>query len=994
MRFLTAGILTILGFSRAVAAPPELARYNPVWTIPGADASGSMPIGNGVVGANVWVDAGGDVVLLLSRTDAWSETDRLLKLGRVRVHLEPSPFTGPGFRQELRLAEGRIEVSAATPLGPARVVVYVLPGVDQVRVEGTSAGPVKVTATLESWRRARKTFEDDEELKSSWTMQSAPAAVRREVVWESPDVVGASSAGSRRGVLWRHRNEHSVVHFTLEHQGLGPVKDQFVDTLIHRTFGGFMEGTAGSGLVPVDGAPGVLATGDTTGSFGLRITTHAAQTATAAEWESQVKALGAAGPDAGMQETAAWWSGFWDRSWVFVEGDGAGARPVPANQHPLRIGADSGGGNVFRGWMTRASVYSRALTGEEVASLAVGKRVEQRPAIAGGEISADLQGAGMITDGGAWRAISGMGPSDGWELQGRLEDDREMGEWIAHFAGGHLRTIPQRKVELDRGFTLEAWIRPAKDLGSARIFDKMTAGGSDGFIFDTHPGDALRLIVGNLTISAPGVLKRNEWQHVAATYDASTGRGVIFLNGKPVASGGPGGGKWNDAPAPSRVTQAYVLQRWVQACGGGPREGSRTPADYPIKFNGSIFTVEPVWTQGQKFDPDWRKWGGCFWWQNTRLPYYPMLASGDFEMMEPLFRLYERALPGARARAKLYYGAEGVYWPETMTGFGTYANGDYGWDRAGAKPGDIHCPWWQWAWNQSLELTQLMLDRAAYTGDERFLNERALPMARETLKYFESRFMRGGVMRITPTQAVETYWHGVEDDAPSVGGLRTVCDQLLALPAGVGTAEDRALWARVRAATPALPVRERGGVKTAAPAGTFKDQRSNCETPELYPLWPFREYGLGKPGLELALAAYRARVDRSTVGWTQDGLFAARLGLAAEARADVLARVANSHPAHRFPAMWGPNFDWLPDQDHGSNLMLGVQLMLMQADPVSGSILLLPAWPRGWDASFKLRAPGGTTVECVYKGGTIERLVVTPGARRKDVVLPEGVQGP
>ena len=108
----------------------------------------------------------------------------------------------------------------------------------------------------------------------------------------------------------------------------------------------------------------------------------------------------------------------------------------------------------------------------------------------------------------------------------------------------------------------------------------------------------------------------------------------------------------------------------------------------------------------------------------------------------------------------------------------------------------------------------------------------------------------------------------------------------------------------------------------------------------------------------------------------------------------MLAKVRNSHPAHRFPAMWGPNFDWLPDQDHGSNLMLGVQLMLMQADPVGGRILLLPAWPREWDASFKLRAPGGTAVECVYKGGKVERLVVTPEARRKDVVLPEGMRAP
>ena len=152
--------------------------------------------------------------------------------------------------------------------------------------------------------------------------------------------------------------------------------------------------------------------------------------------------------------------------------------------------------------MTRASVYRRALSGEEVASLAVGKLVKERADIEGGEVSADLQAAGMITDGAAWRCMSAFGAACAWEPQGQLEDEREMGEWVAHFTGGHLRTVPQRTLKLEGGLTLEAWIRPAKDLGSARIFDKMTAGGSDGFIFDTHPGDALRLIVSGYTREA------------------------------------------------------------------------------------------------------------------------------------------------------------------------------------------------------------------------------------------------------------------------------------------------------------------------------------------------------------------------------------------------------------------------------------------------------------------------------------------------------------
>ena len=57
----------------------------------------------------------------------------------------------------------------------------------------------------------------------------------------------------------------------------------------------------------------------------------------------------------------------------------------------------------------------------------------------------------------------------------------------------------------------------------------------------------------------------------------------------------------------------------MTACAGRGR--------YPIKFNGSLFTVPTPWSP----DPDYRRWGSGYWWQNMRLPYYSMCAAGDFE---------------------------------------------------------------------------------------------------------------------------------------------------------------------------------------------------------------------------------------------------------------------------------------------------------------------------------------------------------------------------
>jgi len=64
--------------------------------------------------------------------------------------------------------------------------------------------------------------------------------------------------------------------------------------------------------------------------------------------------------------------------------------------------------------------------------------------------------------------------------------------------------------------------------------------------------------------------------------------------------------------------------------------------------------------------------------------------------------------------------------------------------------------------------------------------------------------------------------------------------------------------------------------------------------------------------------------------------------------------------------------------------MMGLQAMVLQN--VRRRILLLPAWPAGWDVRFKLHAPFETTVEGVYRNGALEHLQVRPAGRAKDVV--------
>ena len=102
-----------------------------------------------------------------------------------------------------------------------------------------------------------------------------------------------------------------------------------------------------------------------------------------------------------------------------------------------------------------------------------------------------------------------------------------------------------------------------------------------------------------------------------------------------------------------------------------------------------------------------------------------------------------------------------------------------------------------------------------------------------------------------------------------------------------------------------------------------------------------------------------------------------------DARRFLVENVGNVAPQARFPGFLYHPFDWIPDVDQGGVIMIGLQRMLLQWD--GDRILLLPAWPKDWDVSFKLHAPRQTTVECVYRSGKVESLTITPESRRKDV---------
>ena len=432
----------------------------------------------------------------------------------------------------------------------------------------------------------------------------------------------------------------------------------------------------------------------------------------------------------------------------------------------------------------------------------------------------------------------------------------------------------------------------------------------------------------------------------------------------------------------------YQLFRYMLGCNAF--------GSYPTKFNGGLFTYDPSLTDSSlRLTPDFRNWGGgTMTAQNQRLVYWPMLRSGDFEEMRPQFMFYLRGLRAAELRAKIYWGHPGACFTEQLENFGLPNNAEYGWDMpADHDKGVEYNAWLEYEWDTVLEFCLMMLEKERYTGED--IHE-YLPFIESCLIFFNEHYsylakLRGrraldgdGHLILYPGSGGETYKMAY-DASSTIAGLQTVLKRVLELPAGYLTDSARAGWTTMLRRLPPLAYRNFGDHPTIAPARIW-ERVNNKEPTQLYPVFPWGIYGIGRPGLDTAINTYKYDTDavkfRSYVGWKQDNIFAARLGLTDEAAVLTVKKLQDG--PRRFPAFWGPGFDWTPDHNWGGSGMVGLQEMLLQTD--GKKIYLFPAWPTLWDVHFKLFAPYNTTVEAVLQRGKLVSLQVEPEQRRQDII--------
>ncbi len=276
-------ITTFLAISAAFSTHPAPAASiddcNLTWTTPSDSSFGSMPLGNGDVGANVWVEPNGDLLFYISKVDAFDAGHLLPKLGRVRLRFTPA-LAVTDFAQTLVLRDGAVAIRA----GSVDLRVWVDANSPVIRVTGSSRSPVDVAASFETLRPC---IEQDDKADR---------------------------------LAWGYRNESSDWIKRVQAQNTPEFVARVADPILNRTSGGKL---SGPGFVR-DGKSALKLTGATTVDLALKVLSS--QTATMPEWFSELEKPAPSDWSAHQK----WWREFWNRSFITITS--CGDAPVNLDQ--------------------------------------------------------------------------------------------------------------------------------------------------------------------------------------------------------------------------------------------------------------------------------------------------------------------------------------------------------------------------------------------------------------------------------------------------------------------------------------------------------------------------------------------------------------------------------------------------------------------------------------------------------------------------------------
>lgn len=307
----------------------DVEAYNIVWTEQSKNSSESMPVGGGDIGCNAWVE-NGELLIYMQRSGSLSETNEYLKLGRIRVKLEPNPFQqeseNSDFRQELHLKDGFVEVEGKTVHEgadlKAQMNIWVEVHQPVLHIDIQANRDIDVDVAYENWRTEDQVMPDNLRRHSTLALLRYPG----EVILHKDEVTYENNS-----ILFYHRNPKKklIPDMLIVQQGLEKYKDEIPDDLLGRTFGGRLFGdnlvSAPNSSDEYIGTPFKawhLVSKKPAKQHHIQVVSHIAQTKKLAGWkkglEDQIAICATQNLEKVHRDTKAWWKDFWDRSYIII----------------------------------------------------------------------------------------------------------------------------------------------------------------------------------------------------------------------------------------------------------------------------------------------------------------------------------------------------------------------------------------------------------------------------------------------------------------------------------------------------------------------------------------------------------------------------------------------------------------------------------------------------------------------------------------------------
>lgn len=434
----------------------------------------------------------------------------------------------------------------------------------------------------------------------------------------------------------------------------------------------------------------------------------------------------------------------------------------------------------------------------------------------------------------------------------------------------------------------------------------------------------------------------------------------------------------------SRVSKNYQLFRYMLS--------SNLDGFWPTKFNGGLFTFDPSLNtigvgdinEEFKFTPDYRRWGGAAHTiQNQRLVYWPMLKQGDFKTMKQQFDLMNRVLENAKLRTSYCFGCEGAVYPEQMSINGLCNNQDMGWGNTTGWPEKEHI---RYHLSNSLEMILMILDYKDYSGES---IEEYMDFIESILAFYNDFYDKNdskGKMIIYPAGCMETYAN-VKNPIDSIAGLNSVLKRLLKLDDDYISRKQKEFFNSLFNRIPpySYAIDEETGEKYLK-YGESPGHLMNCENPETYVLFPYREIGNSKEDIKIGKKtiekSIRTEAQNYYYSWHTLGVEYAQVNDFDKACERLILKMDDG--PFRFPSFWGPGHDWSPDFNWGGSGMLQLQEMILRED--DESIYVLPSWSKDIYIKYRLYCRDNLIINVNYNKEGLK--IKTNKAITKKIIIP------